>query len=145
MALVRADIILSAINCIGQIVVATSDSTGGSSGQDSVLAIVAATIDQSNGLLYLWGLSNFISDSSILWSGRWGMIHHTRTNKLRNTKLEITFRSHWPHIINKSRRFAKLDWTAPRSDLSDANITGTSRLVVRLDLLHIALVSLASH
>lgn len=128
---IGADTVLAAANGIWQIVLATWDNTGGSSGQDSVLASIVATVDQSNGVLYLWALLNFITDSSLIWSGRWGMIHPTRIGRLTKTRLEITLRSHWRHVMNKSRRFAELEWIDISPDSSTVSVAGTSRLTAR--------------
>jgi hypothetical protein len=86
-------------------------------------------VDQSNGVLYLWALLNFITNSSLIWSGRWGMIHPTRIGRLTKTRLEITLRSHWRHVINKSRRFAELDWIHLSPQSSAVSVAGTPRPV----------------
>jgi hypothetical protein len=127
---VRAEAILAAANIFWQITLAAWDNTGGSSGQDSVLAGIIATVDQSNGVLYLWALLNFITDSSLIWSGRWGMIHPTRMDRLIKTRLEITLRSHWRHIVNKSRRFAELDWIHINHESPAMSVASTPRLAV---------------
>jgi hypothetical protein len=134
MVSIRAETILAAVNGVWQLVLATSDNTGGASGQDSILANLIASVDQSNGVLYLWALLNFLTESPLIWSSRWGMVHPRRRDRLHKTRLEIALRAHWRNFMSKSRRFAELDWVYLNPEFSKFKEADVPRLVVSYSL-----------
>jgi hypothetical protein len=111
--------VLAGANAISQIVVASSDSFGGVSGQESIMRACVASLDASTGLLYFGGLLNFITEpneDSAIRISRWSLLHSDKWSQSKSLKISV--RTSWLNAFEKPTRTARVRWKRPVSEVS---------------------------
>lgn len=130
MSIIAFTAVLAGVNVISQIIVASSDSFGGVSGKESIIQTCVATLDDSAGLLYFWGLLNLIAEpkeGSPIHVFRWGLLHSNEQSE--GQSLKVSVRTSWLHAFEKPARIARVRWKPSGSKVSLIILVTTEMLM----------------